>query len=144
MLPNAVMTITGSCGVELLRRAQHAEAVALGQAQIGQDDGGIGWRGSAGLGLGLIARLDDGMPLRLERVAQHRAERVLVFDEQDGRDDRTGWPRTLMPTTAFGMIGASCRSGHRNQPGGTPARRASSSRSAIGLLVVDDALASGG
>src|SRR5687767_1886848 len=68
-------------------------------------------------GLGLIPRLDDGVALPLERVAQHRAERVLVFDEKD----------------------LSGRSGHaggrqRSQPGGTPALRASSSISAICFL----------
>ena len=38
-----------------------------------------------GFGLGLIARFDDGVALRFERVAQHRAQRVLVLDEQDRR-----------------------------------------------------------
>ena len=34
-------------GIELLRRAQHAEAVALGQPQVRQHDARAGWRGSA-------------------------------------------------------------------------------------------------
>ena len=112
-------------GIELLRRAQHAEAVAFGQPQVGQHD-----RGSAGVqrgfGFGLIARLDDGVALRLERMAQHRAQRVLVLDEQNGgwRLAAHGWTRG--------------RRAHRSQPGGTPARRASSSRSATAFLSVDD------
>src|SRR5436190_9203839 len=71
----------------------------------------------SGFSLALIARLDDGVPLRLERMAQHYAERVFVLDEQDGRVDAGADP------------GA-----HRSQPGGTPARRASSSRAARPFL----------
>ena len=41
-----------------------------------------------GDGFGLVARLDDGVPLRLERVAQHRAQRVLVLDQQNRRSRR--------------------------------------------------------
>ena len=59
--------------------------------------------------LGLIARFDDGVSLRFERVAQHHAQRVFVLDEQDGRIGCLTGPRA-----------------HRSQPGGTPARRASS------------------
>ena len=70
-------------------------------------------------GFGLIARFDDGVPLRFERVAQHRAQRVLVLDEQD---------------RGIGELAG--RDAHRSQPGGTPARRASSSRSAMAFLRV--------
>ena len=108
MLPNAVITTTGSSGVELLGGAQHAEPVAFGQPQIGQHHGG-----THGLkrrdGLGLIARFDDGVSLRFERMTQHHPQRVFVLDDQDGRIGCLTGPRA-----------------HRSQPGGTPARRASS------------------
>jgi hypothetical protein len=31
----------------------------------------------------LITRFDNGVPLRFERMAQHRPQRVLVFDDED-------------------------------------------------------------
>ena len=34
---------------------------------------------------GLIAGFDDDMPLRLQCETQHRTQRVLVLDEEDGR-----------------------------------------------------------
>jgi hypothetical protein len=52
-------------------------------------------------------------------MAQHDAARILVLDEQNGR---------------IGRVARAC--GHRSQPGGTEARRASSSRSAMLFLVV--------
>ncbi len=74
------MTTTGTCGVELLGGAQHAEPVARGQLQVGQDHGGT--RLSQLLnGLRLVTRLDDDVALPFEGMAQHRAQRVLVFDE---------------------------------------------------------------
>ena len=94
--------------IELFGEPEHAEPVAFRQAQIGQHHGGSnGLKGRGGLGL--IAGLDHGVPLRFERMPQHRPQRVLVLDEQDRR--------------------ISCFAGaraHRSQPGGTPARRASS------------------
>ena len=36
-----------------------------------------------GDGFGLVARFDDGVALRFERMAQHRPQRVFVFDEED-------------------------------------------------------------
>ena len=95
-------------GVQVLRGAQHAKTIAIGQPEIGEDHGRA-HRLKRGHRLGLIARFDDGVPLRLERVTQHRPQRVFVLDQQDRR------------------IG--CLTGaraHRSQPGGTPARRASS------------------
>jgi hypothetical protein len=50
-------------------------------------------------------------------VAQHRAQRVFVLDEQDGEIGRNARARA-----------------HRSQPGGTPARRASSSKSVMAFL----------
>ena len=71
-------------GIDFLRGAQHAETVAFGEPEVGQDDAGT--RRSERLNrLRLIARFDDGVALRLERMAKHRAQRVLVLDEQDGR-----------------------------------------------------------
>jgi hypothetical protein len=66
-------------GVELLGRTQHAEPVAGRQLEIAQDNRGAG-RAKGADGLGFIARLNDHVALRLERMAQHRPQRVLVFD----------------------------------------------------------------
>ena len=77
----------GQFGIELLGGAQHAEAVAVRQPEVGQHDAGTRAL-QRGDGLGLVARFDDGVALRLERVAQHRAQRVLVLDEQDRRIGR--------------------------------------------------------
>ena len=101
-------------GVELLRRAQHAEPIALGEPQVREHDGRALLEHPHGLGL--IARLEHGMSLPLERVPEHRTQRVLVFDDQN--------------------LGGSGHSGgsQRSQPGGTPALRASSSMSAICFL----------
>ena len=82
MLPNAVITMTGSCGSKSFDGAQHAEAVALGQPEIRQDHGGMA-REQRGFRFALVARLDDGVALRFERMAQHRPQRVLVFDDED-------------------------------------------------------------
>ena len=97
----------GDVGVDLLGGAEHAEAVPLGQAQIGQHDRRLLVLQQPH-GLGLIARFEDDMILPLQRVPEHRAQRVLVLDDEN--------------------LG-----GQRSQPGGTPARRASSSMSAICL-----------
>ena len=69
-------------GIEVFRRAQHAEAVPLRQAEIRQHHGGVA-REQGGFRFALIARFDDGVPLRFERMAQHRPQRVLVFDDED-------------------------------------------------------------
>ncbi len=66
--------------VEVLGRAQHAEPVAFGQSKIGEDHGGPD-RLQCRDRLGLIARFDDSVPLRFERVTQHHAERVFVLDD---------------------------------------------------------------
>ena len=102
--------------VELFRCAQHPEAVTFRQAKIRQDDGGVA-REQRRLRLRLIARLDDGVPLRFERKAEHRPQRVFVLDNQNRRVDRLAGSRA-----------------HRIQPGGTPARRASSWKSARAFL----------
>ena len=60
-------------GIELLRGAQDAEAVARRKAQIGKHDGGPR-REQRRDRLRLIARFDDDVPLRFEREAQHRTE----------------------------------------------------------------------
>ena len=57
MLPYAVITMTGQLGIELLGGAQHAEAVAIRQPEVGQHDAGTR-RSAAPNGFGLIARLD--------------------------------------------------------------------------------------
>ena len=71
-------------GVELLGRAQHAEAVADRQLQVGEDDRRTRLPQLLDR-FGLVARLEDRVPLRLERVPQHRPQRVLVLDEENGK-----------------------------------------------------------
>ena len=100
--------------VELLHRAQHPHAVALGQAEIRQHERGLEIL-ERGDRFRLVARLDDVMALRLERELEHRAQRVLVFDEEN----REG-----------------AHAPGRSQPAGTPARRASSSSAAIFLRLL--------
>ena len=95
-------------GIELLRKPEHPETVALGKSEIGENHGGTD-RLQRGGGLGLIARFDDGVALGFERVPKHDAQRILVLDEQDR------WISCLAGTRA-----------HRSQPAGTPERRASS------------------
>jgi hypothetical protein len=75
-------------GIELLGGPQHAEPIALGEAQIRQDDPGPA-RSQYLYRLRLVAGFDDDVPLRLEREPQHRTQRILVLDEQDRRFDRT-------------------------------------------------------
>ncbi len=70
--------------VELLGGAQHAEAVAVRELEIGEHHGGPRLAHLLD-GLALVARFHHGVPLRFERMAQHRAERVLVLDEEYGR-----------------------------------------------------------
>jgi len=67
----------------------------------------------------LVARFEHGVPLTLQRVAEHRTKRVLVLDDQD----------------LSGCGHEAGADGQRSQPGGTPALRASSSMSAICLLL---------
>ena len=69
-------------GIQLLGGPQDAEAVALGKPQVRQDDAGP--RRSQGTdGFGLVARFDHAVAMGLQRKAEHRAQRVLVFDEQN-------------------------------------------------------------
>ena len=69
-------------GIDLLRRAQHAEAVAFRQSQIGQHQRRLALLHQPHR-LRLVARLDDGMPRTFQGMPQHRAQRVLVFDDED-------------------------------------------------------------
>jgi hypothetical protein len=74
----------GQLGIGFHRRAEHTESVTFRKTQIGQDDARA--RGAKRLDrFPLIARFDDGVALRLERVAQHGAKRVFVLDKQNGR-----------------------------------------------------------
>ena len=69
--------------IEIFGRAQHAEAIASGEPEIGQHQ--VGTRVvQAGQSFGLVAGLDDGVPLLLERGAKHRPQRVFVLDQQNG------------------------------------------------------------
>ena len=70
--------------VEILGGAQHAEAVAGGEPEIGQDQIGTGVV-QAGQRLGLVAGFDDRVALVFERGAEHRPQRVLVLDQQNGK-----------------------------------------------------------
>jgi hypothetical protein len=80
----------------------------FGKRKVRQHERGLGIA-ERGHRLGLVSSLDHMVALRLERELEHRAQRVLVFDEKD-------------------------RGAQRNQPAGTPARRASSSMAAIALV----------
>jgi hypothetical protein len=97
--------------IEILRGPQDAEAIPIGQSEIRQDDARPR-RLHRGHGLGLVARFDDRVILRFERKTQHGPQRIFVFDEQDGRIRASPGSRR-----------------QRSQPGGTPALRASSSKS---------------
>jgi hypothetical protein len=77
--------------VEFLGGAQHAEAVAVRELEIGEHHGGPRLAHLLD-GLALVARFHHGVPLRFERKAQHRAQRVLVLDEEYGRR-RHGRPK---------------------------------------------------
>ena len=74
----------GQIRIERLGRAEHAEAVAVRQAQVREHDARAR-RGQRRDGLLMVARLDHDMAARLERVAEHDAQRVLVLDDQDGQ-----------------------------------------------------------
>jgi hypothetical protein len=71
-------------GIELLGRAQHAEAIAVGQLEVGQHHGGAGLTQLMDR-FGLVPCLEHGMALRFQRMAQHRAQRILIFDEENGK-----------------------------------------------------------
>jgi hypothetical protein len=77
--------------IELRRGAQHAKTVTLGQLQVGQHDHRpcllhpLDCRG-------FIHRLDDRVALRLERMPQHRSQRVFVFNEKDWRSGQREAP----------------------------------------------------
>ena len=70
-------------GIELLRGAEDAKAIANGQLEIGQDDDGAGLTELAN-GLGLVARLEHGMAVRLEGVPEHGPEGISIFDYEYG------------------------------------------------------------
>ena len=118
MLPCAVMTITGSSASTSLAARSTPMPSPLGRRR--SDSTSAGWESrERGDRFGLVAGLDDVMALRLERELEHRAQRVLVFDEENrGRAHAPG----------------------RSQPDGTPARRASSSIAVIALRLIVDFL----
>ncbi len=58
-------------GIDLLRGAQHPEAVAVRQAQIRQHHCRLPLL-QLFHGFGLVLRLEDGMPLTLQRQPEHR------------------------------------------------------------------------
>jgi hypothetical protein len=66
-------------GIEVLGCLEHSKSIAGRQAQVGQHDGRRRLSQTFDR-LALIARFDDLMALRLERVAHHHAQRVLIFD----------------------------------------------------------------
>ena len=70
-------------GIELFGRAQHAQSVSRRKLQVGQDDGGTGLAHVLD-GSGSSSRLENDVPLPLERMPEHRPERVLVFNEKNG------------------------------------------------------------
>jgi hypothetical protein len=99
-------------GVELFRGPQHAKAVAFGQAQVRQHERrAILLHHLHRVALG--RRFDDLVSATFDGHFQHRAERVFVFDDEDGRTHGTS---------------------QRNQPDGADARRASSSMAAMAFV----------
>ena len=72
----------GKLGVDVLGALEHANTVAAHQPQIGQHE--IRPRlAHQPQRLGLVYGFDDRVALLLERVPQHRAQGVLVFNEQN-------------------------------------------------------------
>ena len=69
-------------GVGLQGRLQHLEAAARGKLEVGEDDQ-VARRLEPPAGLVGVARLVDAVAAALERLPQHGAERVLVFDDED-------------------------------------------------------------
>ena len=82
MLPYAVITMTGSSGSSSFAARRTPNPSPCGQAQVRQHHAGRAVC-SACDRFGLVARLDDGVALRFERMAQHGAKRVFVLDEED-------------------------------------------------------------
>ena len=74
----------GQLGVELLGRSQDAEPVAGGQLEIGEHHGRARLTELMNR-FWLVSRFEDEVSLRLERMAQHGAQRILVFDKEDGK-----------------------------------------------------------
>ena len=90
----------GRCGVLLLGGPQHAEPVPARQPEVRQHDRRRRL-GEQPDGLRLVAGLGHGVPLTLQGVPQHRAERVLVLDDQDeGGCRQDGNGRSGRATTA--------------------------------------------
>ena len=82
-------------GVELLGRAQDAKPVAGRQLEIGEDHGRARLAKLLN-GFRLVARFEDDVALRLERMAQHGAQRILVFDKEDGKRGYRGHQTCFM------------------------------------------------
>ena len=84
MPPYAVITTTGTdASTALTARSTPSPSPAGSRRSVMTTSGCRA--ASAQLGVGLIAGLDHGMAVRLERQAQHRPQRVAVLDhEHDG------------------------------------------------------------
>ncbi len=78
--------------IEFLGRAQDAEAISFRQAQIGQHQRGLVLQQHPD-SFRLIGRLEHAVALTLEGMAQHRAQRVFVLDDEDlgGGSQCNGW-----------------------------------------------------
>jgi hypothetical protein len=81
----------GQLRIELRGGAQNTKAVAFGQLQVGQDDHRARLLHPLD-GRWLVHRLDDRVALCLERVPQHRSQRVFVFDEKNWRSGQLEAP----------------------------------------------------
>ena len=95
----------GQIGVQLLRCAKDAEAIANGQLEIGQDDDRTGPTKLAN-GLGLITRLEHGMAVRLEGVPEHGPKGVFVFDDEYGEGGHSRIGSVSLPHPTGGDTGA--------------------------------------
>ncbi len=69
-------------GVGLERRVEHVEAAPRRQLQVGEDDE-VALAREPAARLVRVGRLVDAVAARLEGLAQHRAKRLLVLDDQD-------------------------------------------------------------
>ena len=88
--PKAVMTTTGSVESDRAGRLEDREPVGSGQSPVGQHDVD-GLRPSAAARRPpAVARGPRRSTLRAQHLLEHRAQRVLVLDDQDGRHLRLG------------------------------------------------------
>ena len=98
----------GRLGVGVPRGREHVEAAAGRQPQVGQDHE-IAEGLQAPARLVRVAGLVDLVAARLERLPQHRAERLLVLDDQDLGHGDAGRSAQSRLALLLGRAGAGAR-----------------------------------